>query len=86
MEDYRKKGEHIAIDAVELGKVEGAQLLGARKFIVAENNRRHMEPILEASRSRKIAWLSLLVSVAALLAAVAASVAAVIELSQGTHP
>ena len=43
---------------------------------VDQYNRRHMEPILEASRSREVSEKSLRVSRLALLVAVAAAVAA----------
>lgn len=62
VEDYRKKGEHVALVDLAGGKVEGARWLGAQKFIVAENNRRHMEPIRAASKSRLIAWAAVGIS------------------------
>lgn len=62
VEDYRKKGEHVALVDLAGGKVEGARWLGAQKFIVAENNRRHMEPIRAASKSRLIAWVAVGIS------------------------
>lgn len=66
VEDYRKKGEHVALVDLAGEKVEGARWLGAQKFIVAENNRRHMEPIRAASKSRRIAWIAVGLSAASL--------------------
>lgn len=80
VEHYRKVGEHVALVDIDGRKVEGPQWLGAQKFIVAENNRRHMEPIIEASRSREVSEKSLLVSWLALLVAVGAAVASLIPL------
>ena len=62
MDDYRKKGEHVALVDLAGGKVDGARWLGAQKFVTAENNRRHMEPIRAAGKARGIAIVAVLLS------------------------
>lgn len=66
VEHYRDVGEYVALQVIAQNAKEGAELLGARKFAVEENNRRHMEPIRSAARARGIAWLALFVSAGAL--------------------
>lgn len=65
-EHYKNAGEHVALVAIAGGKIEGAQWFGAQKFLVYESNRRHMEPILAASKSRNIALFAVGVSVVSL--------------------
>lgn len=75
-EYYRTVGEHVALVDLSSGKIEGAKWLGAQKFVVAENNRRHQEFLTEAGKSRKVATRAMLISVGAALASVGSAIAA----------
>lgn len=66
-DEYRKRGEHVALVDLSASKIEGTRWLGAQKFVVAENNRRHMEPIKAASKSRRISWIAVFISAVALV-------------------